>query len=135
MIAMSCVRECRVAEGPRARGLRSWCAVCKPRRMLSSRASRFVVVTALLASIAGCERERAPTPSEVCDWIEGCTGSLQPGCEKSLIPSYEQAADAGCSAELADSFGCLVEQDCSFDGDECIEENEDFQECLGSESF
>ena len=85
----------------------------------------------LLVSGAGCGAERGPTPTEVCDWLDECFGA-QPGCEKGLIPTYEQAAEAGCSAELAGQLNCLIEQECQFDGTECADESLEFSECIGA---
>ncbi len=81
----------------------------------------------LLAS--GCEREPGPTPSEVCDWLNTCFGPQPASCEKALIPAFEQAAESGCGAELADYFECLLEQNCKLDHTACEDESGALYEC------
>ncbi len=90
------------------------------------------IVLALVS--AGCDSGPGPTPSDVCDFLEECYGPQQPGCEKSLVPIYKQASEAGCSAELAEQFDCAIDQGCD-PGDDCLEESETLNECLGGAAF
>ncbi len=95
-------------------------------RPLTLTGAVFLVMTAV-----GCEDERGPTPTAVCDWLDACYGPQPPGCEKNLVPMFQQAAEAGCSAELADQFECMLELDCASDFSECEDESIEFSECFG----
>ena len=99
--------------------------------MVGTSSHALILCATALLLVSGCERDRGPTPGEVCDWLDTCFGPQPPGCEMSLIPSFEQASEAGCFAEFTAQFDCLLEQGCNVDSSECAEEALDFGDCIG----